>query len=50
MSWQPVLFWGSLISGAAAIWLGTYRPKNRRCRGVLPPPSHACERNKTECV
>jgi hypothetical protein len=30
MGWQPALFWGSLISGALAIWIGTRKPRRKR--------------------
>ena len=39
-------FWLALILGASAIWYGTYRKRNRRRRGVLPPPSDGAMRRE----
>lgn len=50
MSFSAVAFWLCLIGGALALWIGTYKPRNRRRKGVLKAPSPACKRNSTEAV
>jgi len=48
MSWTACTFWLLLIAAAVLIWIGTHKGRNRRKRGVLPPPSSACQRNTPE--
>ena len=48
MSWTACTFWLLLMGGASLIWIGTRKRRNRRKRGVLPPPSSACQRNTPE--
>jgi hypothetical protein len=50
MSFSALAFFGCLIAGPLAIYVGTRKPRNRRRKGVLPPPSAACQRNGVEAA
>jgi hypothetical protein len=47
MSFSALAFFGCLIAGPLAIYVGTRKPRNRRRQGVLPKPSPASTRAYT---
>jgi hypothetical protein len=50
MSFSALAFFGCLIAGPLAIYVGCRKPRNRRRKGVLKAPAEACKRNGTEAI